>query len=682
MKKYNPITNPYAKRTILFLIAAIFTLTAQGPAVTSALTAEQKKLLNQNIYYYDPYNCADVEENAGGEARGTGSPNGLALPNLSTESMTEAVKQWIKEKRPSSPFIKLADEIVASSQKAGISPFIVPVLGFRESGLGTNHAGLDLPGPGWYNSFGRTAIIEEGHPGKKGPGNPRTWWVWNSLKASVDYNDPYNEKYREFGGDMSSYISIRYKQYIDTNDVKGVVEFYAPPGDNTEPGNTTADFLKLMQDSLNEMGQKAVSLGGGPTADGSPAPTPAGTKAYLLGDSISLGAKPLIESGFQAKNVQVTVNASASRSILRKGVSDGNKTSGMEVLDIPAQQELIKNSSNIIIALGTNVDGSGSVVSYETNMKRLIEKARGINASANVSVVNIFSPAVAKKDAYNAMLARLSKSLKFKLIDVASKAIVTPDNIHPNPAGQQIFADTIVSAVTNLSGCDVAGGAVEEGGECACPESGASGSEASADGNNNVEIAFNFLVNEGKFSPELAAAFVGNFRQEAGSQMTTIAENPSSGATGIAQWLGGRKTNLFAFAAEKGKPATDLMTQLEFVLHELNGKEKAAYDDIKAVRGSGKEYIAAVTHAIRVKYERPGEAEANDRKRIKYAFEVYDDLKNSVSAVSPDGVAAESPGGCGGLSGGNGFVSADGYAFPVEPQRQSQNSGIAGLTSF
>ena len=117
MKKYNPITNPYAKRTILFLIAAIFTLTAQGPAVTSALTAEQKKLLNQNIYYYDPYNCADVEENAGGEARGTGSPNGLALPNLSTESMTEAVKQWIKEKRPSSPFIKLADEIVASSKQ-------------------------------------------------------------------------------------------------------------------------------------------------------------------------------------------------------------------------------------------------------------------------------------------------------------------------------------------------------------------------------------------------------------------------------------------------------------------------------------------------------------------------------------------------------------------------------------
>ncbi|MFP9075857.1 phage tail tip lysozyme, partial [Enterococcus faecalis] len=54
------------------------------------------------------------------------------------------------------------------------------------------------------------------------------------------------------------------------------------------------------------------------------------------------------------------------------------------------------------------------------------------------------------------------------------------------------------------------------------------------------------------------------------SQLNPSAVNPSSGATGIAQWLGPRLTSLKEFAHKKGKKDTDLGVQVEFLLSELN----------------------------------------------------------------------------------------------------------------
>lgn len=662
---------------LLFLTQSYSTVFAQAKVPT------ERELINKEILYYNPGTCSTVAQNTSNSTPGAGQPDGLIYPNLSKEAMNEALKKYIQDKRPESPFLNFTDEIVASSQQANINPFIIPVIAFRESGLGTNHAGLDLPNAPWFNSFGRTADPAKGHPGQKGPGNPRTWWVWNSIKASVDYADPYNKKYKEFGGDMSSYIGIRYRDDLDKNDIDGFIETYAPPGDNTQAGNTTADFKKLMRDGLAEMAKTAsASQPAIPTPSVGQTDTPtSGSKVYVLGDSITLGAKSQLESGFKAKNIDASVNASVSRSILRKGITEGNKTSGLEVLDIPAEKAKVGSSNSIVIALGTNADGSGAASVYETNMKRLIEKARGINASANIFTVNIFSPAVSKRASYNQVLDRLSTNLKTTVIDVNSKNIPTADNIHPTPAGSQTFANTIIETVAANpgGGTGTSNSATTDGGNCACSQTNTS-SGSTAETGNNIETAFGFFVSEAKFSPELAAAFIGNFRQESGSSMSPSVVN-GIGATGIVQWLGGRKTNLLAFAAEKGTPHTDLMTQLQFVMHELNGKESGAYNDIKAVSGSGKEYIAKVTHVIRVAYERPGEAEANDPQRIRYAFEVYDDLKNTAPSTSTGDTSIS--GGCASRStGGSGFVSSDGYSFPVEPQRKSQNAGISGLTDF
>ncbi len=75
--------------------------------------------------------------------------------------------------------------------------------------------------------------------------------------------------------------------------------------------------------------------------------------------------------------------------------------------------------------------------------------------------------------------------------------------------------------------------------------------------------ALNYFVGKG-LSKEQAAGIVGNLMTE--SSMNTKALNPYSGAYGIAQWLGSRKTALFN---KYGNNPT-LDQQLDFIWHELN----------------------------------------------------------------------------------------------------------------
>ena len=155
------------------------------------------------------------------------------------------------------------------------------------------------------------------------------------------------------------------------------------------------------------------------------------------------------------------------------------------------------------------------------------------------------------------------------------------------------------------------------------------------EGNDNAEKVFNFLIstplstNDNKpMNAVQAAAMIGNFRQESG--LDPKKEN-SIGAFGIAQWLGGRKTNLF-----KLDQPESLTTQLKFVVQELVGDEKAimSHGDFRDAAD-----LEKATIAVRKTYERPGEAEANDANRIKRASEALDQFRGNVpsSTVLSDG---------------------------------------------
>ena len=88
----------------------------------------------------------------------------------------------------------------------------------------------------------------------------------------------------------------------------------------------------------------------------------------------------------------------------------------------------------------------------------------------------------------------------------------------------------------------------------------------------NKTKVWRFLKANG-YSDAAAAGIMGNIQVESG--FNPASTNPSSKAYGLCQWYKGRKSNLFNFAAKKGKPASDINVQLDFLMYEFNHGYKA-----------------------------------------------------------------------------------------------------------
>ena len=136
---------------------------------------------------------------------------------------------------------------------------------------------------------------------------------------------------------------------------------------------------------------------------------------------------------------------------------------------------------------------------------------------------------------------------------------------------------------------------------------GEKSSELSPGSGQNIDVTgvaagagniFHFFKSHG-FTDAQAAAFVGNFQQESGLNPAIV--QPNGEGHGLAQWGGGRFRALTAFAAQHGKPWTDLGTQLAFVMYELSGSESAA---MRAIKGAGT--VDEAVNAIGSAYERYG----------------------------------------------------------------------------
>lgn len=119
------------------------------------------------------------------------------------------------------------------------------------------------------------------------------------------------------------------------------------------------------------------------------------------------------------------------------------------------------------------------------------------------------------------------------------------------------------------------------------------------------------------YTPIQTAAIVGNLQQENSTFDPTLKN--SIGATGIAQWLSkGRKDVLL----QKDNPYS-IDTQLEFLHEEIQGKTKDAWTNNVGGREAfmNAKTVEEATLIFRKDYERPGEHEAYDNNRIKYASE-------------------------------------------------------------
>jgi len=157
--------------------------------------------------------------------------------------------------------------------------------------------------------------------------------------------------------------------------------------------------------------------------------------------------------------------------------------------------------------------------------------------------------------------------------------------------------------------------------------------------NQRRSYIFNFLKGKG-LNEIQSASIVGNLEQENGKFDTKMTN--SIGATGIAQWY---KTRADALRS-KGN-YTHINTQLNYLLEELNGNKHWS------TKAGGRDAffkakdLKTATQIFRKDFERPGEAEAHDNKRYKYALNVigknneYTPYDNSPS--SSEYIAEDSP---------------------------------------
>ncbi len=134
-------------------------------------------------------------------------------------------------------------------------------------------------------------------------------------------------------------------------------------------------------------------------------------------------------------------------------------------------------------------------------------------------------------------------------------------------------------------------------------------------GNDNGSKIWNFLIDKG-VGPRAVAGMMGNFQQE--SQLSPTAENPSSHAYGIAQWLGSRKTALQIHASSLGLPISSLEAQLSYLWKELTGSESATLSKINSATS-----IRDAVIIFENGFERGSPAEKVIEKRTEFANSIY-----------------------------------------------------------
>ena len=165
-------------------------------------------------------------------------------------------------------------------------------------------------------------------------------------------------------------------------------------------------------------------------------------------------------------------------------------------------------------------------------------------------------------------------------------------------------------------------------------------------GGSFIEQGFRYLNARG-FSEQASAAVIGNFRQESGPALDPSVVN-NIGAIGIGQWLNkkgskvGRKTNLLNFAKKQNLPWSNIGVQLDFFIHEITNDpyEKSRTNWATFRQGTN---LRQLTILFRKAYERPGKAEANDARRIRFAEEVYNSFGGKKTSSSGGSTGSGKP---------------------------------------
>lgn len=140
--------------------------------------------------------------------------------------------------------------------------------------------------------------------------------------------------------------------------------------------------------------------------------------------------------------------------------------------------------------------------------------------------------------------------------------------------------------------------------------------------NQNARIIIRYLVNKGMYI-SMAVGFAANIQQESGFDPGAI--NSYSGASGLCQWLGSRRTAMINAVGSDWK--TNITGQLDYLWSELNGAESATLTELKnKVKGNTEDDVMESTVIVLYKFERPGKSESVESKRKENARKLWDNI--------------------------------------------------------
>jgi hypothetical protein len=114
----------------------------------------------------------------------------------------------------------------------------------------------------------------------------------------------------------------------------------------------------------------------------------------------------------------------------------------------------------------------------------------------------------------------------------------------------------------------------------------------------NADKIYKALIAAG-YSPEAAAAIVGNLSAESGCSTAWAGDQ---GSVGIAQWRGERKAGLIAYAKELGKDPTDLDVQIQYLINK-DMYNRLGADGVQKLKGMN-DFVDATDYVCH-KYESP-----------------------------------------------------------------------------
>ena len=158
----------------------------------------------------------------------------------------------------------------------------------------------------------------------------------------------------------------------------------------------------------------------------------------------------------------------------------------------------------------------------------------------------------------------------------------------------------------------------------------------------NAAIVYNMMKTQGFTNHNMLIGILASLRGEAlnnpkDEHMDRYADGTPAGlATGIAQWRAERREGLFNFAKQNGSDPYHILTQIAWLITELNTTEKANLQEVikwaEANGGTAEAYTKAFTALV----ERPAGRWEEGSNRTQFISEVEQAVKDGV-AVSVSG---------------------------------------------